>query len=224
MAMKRLLCGTIFMALCFVWVILGADHEPEYYRMTRTITFERPFTYYFASNYPAVSRVNLDLSLDGGSTWNRRIAHGIPAHWGSNSYEWSFLATPDLWTEHARIAVRTLWASTTNAVLLHEGDMSDKDFAICGIRILTPTNSETVLQPGYKQITWHEAGATSVDIGVSTNGGVSYTRLYTVNSPLPTNSWSVPIMGFSTGRLDFVVQSVGLTDLWDSVTVKVQNQ
>jgi hypothetical protein len=223
MAMK-IICGSICTALCFVLDVFADDHDPEHYLMTKTITFERPLTYTFASNYPAVVRVNLDLSLDGGSNWHRRIAHGIPAHWGSNSYEWSFLVTPDLWTERARIAVRSLWSSTTNAVMLHEGDASDSNFAICGVRIVSPTNNETVLQPGYKQITWHEAGATSVDIGVSTNGGVSYTRLYTVNSPLPTNSWSVPIMGFSTGRLDFVVQSVGLTDLWDSVTVKVQNQ
>lgn len=212
-------------ALLFLPLLARAEFDPLNYVMEQTITYGRAFHPLRDTNREEVIRVNLDLSLDGGATWYKRIAHGLPCRYGTQSYTWSFRCTPAMWTERARIAVRTLWGSTTNVLVEYEGGQSETNFAICGVRIISPTNNETVLQPGYKQITWHEAGATSVDIGVSTNGGVSYTRLYTVNSPLPTNSWSVPIMGFSTGRLDFVVQAIGsLTDLWDSVTVRVQNQ
>lgn len=218
----KIICGSICTALCFVLDVFADDHDPEHYLMTKTITFERPFTSTFASNYPAVVRVNLDLSLDGGSNWHRRIAHGIPAHWGSNSYEWSFLVTPDLWTERARIAVRSLWSSTTNAVMLHEGDASDSNFAICGVRILSPTNNEVVLQPRYMPISWHEAGPDYVDIGYSTNSGYSWTQLYTVESKSATNSWSIPIVNYPTGRIDFIVAA--FSNLYDTVTVEIRNQ
>ena len=220
--MKRLICGTICTVLGFALWLFAAEPDPENYVMTKTITFERPYTYYFASNYPAVMRVNLDLSLDGGYNWHRRIAHGIPAHWGSNSYEWSFIVTPELWTERARIAVRTLWSSTTNAVMLHEGDASDSNFAICGVRILSPTNNQVVLQPGYMPISWHEAGPDYVDIGYSTNSGYSWTKLYTVESKSATNSWSFPIVNYPTGRIDLIVAAY--SNLYDTVTVEIRNQ
>lgn len=203
-----------------------AEHDPLDYIMTQTITFGRAYNPQLTGpDTNAIIRVNLDLSLDGGATWHTRIAHGLPCRYGTQDYVWSFHCTPDLWTERARIGVRTLWGSTTNVLVQHHGGQSATNFAICGVRIVSPTNNETVLQPGYKAITWHEAGASSVDIGVSTNAGISWTKLYTVASPDPTNSWSVPIMGYSTGRLDFIVQAVGnLTDLWDTVTVQVENQ
>lgn len=198
-----------------------AEHNPLDYILTREILFTRPYVDYFASNWPAITRVHLDLSLDDGATWHKRIAHGLDAQWGTNIYSYSLRVTPDLWTENARIGLRTLWASTTNSIVFHEGDLSGK-FTIAGVRILTPTSGAVVLQPGYMQLTWHEAGPDYVDIGVSTNAGATWTEIYTVESKTPTNTWYIPITGYPTGRLDFVIMAY--TNLYATVRVEVQNQ
>lgn len=202
--MKRLL--TICTVMLTAMLTMAADWNPLDYVMTNNITFRRPYRVVLSNDAP-VQRVNLDLSLDSGATWYKRIAHGLPAPWGETTYTWSMRCTPDMWTEHARVGVRTLWSSTTNAIVLHEGDQSDADFCIPGVRILAPTNGGTVLQPSYTEITWHEAGAATVDIGISTNAGESYTKLYTVASTNATNSYFLPIMDYPTGRLDIVVSA-----------------
>jgi len=202
--------------------ISRAEHNPLDYNMDLPIVFTRDDNWHSRSNQTETLRVNIDLSLDSGSNWHKRIAHGYTAKWGTNIVNWSMRVTPDFWTDHARVGVRTLWSSTTNRIILYQGDMSDGDFSIKGVRFISPTNNETVLQPGYKTIRWHEAGFDSVTIGMSTNSGASWTQLYVVPSPNPTNSYSLPIIGLPTGRVDFVVWAN--TDLYHTVRVNIRNQ
>lgn len=207
---------------------LAADFNPLDYVMEQTITFKRPYLLAY-SNEVAVQRVNLDLSLDSGQTWYKRIAHGLSAPYGETTYTWSMRCTPDMWTDHARVGLRTLWTSTTNTISIHEGDISDADFCIPGVRILAPTNGATVLQPSYTEIKWHEAGADSVDIGVSTNAGESYTKLYTIASPPGTNSYFLPIIGYTTGRFDIVVSAnppseSAYSNIYATVRTTLKNQ
>lgn len=194
---------------------------PDDYILDKEIKFERHYNWHSMSNHPEKLRVNLDLSLNSGSNWHKRIAHGIAAEWGTNSYIWQVRVTPDMWTDHARVGVRTLWYSTTNRITLHNGDMSDSDFAIKGIRFVNPTNGETILQPSYKTIRWHEAGFSNVVFAVSTNAGVDWTPLYTLASPNPTNTYSLPVTGFPTGRVDFMMW--GQSDLYHTISVKIRN-
>lgn len=219
MAIRRFLIAIIFSLLCLIAL---AEHNPLDYILTKDIVFERSGHPYFETNYGTVARVNLDLSLDGGTNWSRRIAHGIDSVIGTNTYTWSFHVTPDLWTEHARIGVRDLWSSTTNEIQLHRGAMSTNDFAICGVRFVSPTNGQTVLQPSYQEFVWHEAGYDYVDIGVSTNGGASYEQLYTLASSAPTNSYSIGIIGYPTGLVSFAV--VADSNLYHTITVNIVNQ
>jgi len=201
---------------------VAAAFDPFNYVLDRTIEFTRPYTPYFATNFGEVARVNLDLSLNSGTNWHKRIANGLDAAWGTNVYNYSFRVTPDLWTEHARIGLRTLWSSTSDEIDFWEGAMSKADFAICGVRWVSPTNGQAVLQPGYQEFVWHEAGFDYVDIAISTNGGVSYTQLYTIASPDLTNSYFIPIMDLPTGRVDFAV--VAASNLFHSINVRIFNQ
>ena len=209
----------ILTAIMMISMTAQGAFDPLDYNMEKSIVFER---WNILSNQTETLRVNLDLSLDSGSNWHKRISHGYSAQVGTNTVNWSLRVTPDLWTDNARVGVRTLWASTTSRIIQNLGDMSDGDFSIKGVRFLSPTNNETVLQPGYKTIRWHEAGFTNVIVGVSTNSGSSWTQLYMLPSPNRTNTYSLPIIGFPTGRVDFILW--GTTDLYHTVRVNIRNQ
>ena len=214
--MTRILSIVVFL---FAGLAFG-QQNPLDYVMTRTIQFDRPQHPYFSSNYPA-DRVRLDLSLDGGSTWSRNIAYGLPARHGTNSFAWSFRVTPEMWTERARVAVRTLWSSTTNAIVDYEGWMSDTNFAICGVRILSPAAGATVLKPGYQLIRWHEAGPDFVTIGTSSDG-LTFTPAAVVESKAATNSYYLPIVNLPAGPLWICIHAY--TNLYDIVQVQVVEQ
>ena len=196
-----------------------AHADPLDYICTVPINFDINVGYVEAlSNYPPVRRVNLDMSFDSGSNWTRRIANGLSVVPGSNTYWYSFRVTPDIWTEHARIAVRSLWSCTTNVIVPGEGDMSDTDFSISGVRFLSPTNGQIFRTPSYPTFTWHEAGSDTVTLGYSTNSGASWSPLATVLSPDPTNSYQFPL-DVPTGSVQFIVQS--RDDLYHTVTCRV---
>lgn len=196
-----------------------ADHNPLDYICTVPINFDINVGYIEAlSNAPPVRRVNLDLSFNSGVTWHRRIANGLSVVPGSNTYWYSFRVTPDIWTEHARVAVRSLWSSTTNVIVSGEGDMSDADFSIDGVRWLSPTNGQVLRTPSYPTFTWHEAGADAVTIGYSTNAGAAWHQLAVVLSPDPTNTYQMAI-DVPTGNVSFVVQS--RDDLYHVVNCRV---
>ena len=116
-----------------------------------------------------MERVRLDLSLDDGQTWSHNIALGIQPDPGLNVYEWTVNITTNMWTESARVAVRTLWSSTTNEILQWQGDMSAEAFSICGLHIIEPACGSDVAIPTYLPIKFNEAGFDYVDILISTN-------------------------------------------------------
>jgi hypothetical protein len=216
MAIATVLFGSLMSASAF---------DPLDYTMTIPIRFECYNNHPYFSNDP-IRRVNIDFSRDSGSNWTRRIAAGYPvSDSGENVYYWSVRVTPDLWTEHARIAVRSLWSSTTNVIIRetgipgrNEGDMSDSDFSISGIRLLSPTNNATLRTPSYPTITWHEAGPNYVDIGYSTNSGASWVHMATVESRSATNSYQLPFEA-PPGRVAIGV--FAYSNLYHSATVTV---
>lgn len=208
--------GALGALLC----IAARAEYPDSYILEKEIKFLRHYNSHSMSNQTPNLRVNLDLSLDGGSNWHKRIAHGIPAEWGTNSYMWSFQCTPAMWTTNARVGVRTLWYSTTNKLTLHYGDMSDSSFTIPGVRILAPTNNERINQPSYKTIRWHEVGYDYVTIAISSNACTNWTPLYRVPSSALTNTYSLPIIGMPTGRVDLMIWAQ--TDLYHTVQMNIR--
>jgi hypothetical protein len=209
-------------ALLLAGGVLLADLNPTNYVMEKEIKFFRSYVPQCPQNTQEVLRVNLDLSLNSGSNWHKRIATGIPAEWGTNSYIWSLRMTPDLWTEHARIGVRTLWASRTNKIIRFMGDMSDSDFSIMGVRFVSPVENELIYQPGYKTISWHEAGVSNVTFAIKGPTATNWTPLYTLASPNPTNSYSLPVANFPTGNVQFMIWAKD--DLYHDITVRIRNR
>ncbi len=205
--------------LCLAAAYAGS-HNPLDYVLTRDIVWERRFVPELSpGGQPTIERVNLDLSLDGGATWSRRLAHGLPSEYGTNHYRIALRITPDLWSEQARIGLRTLWASTTNTILLHDGDKTP-DITIAGVRILSPVPGQIIEQPSYIDLVVHKAGPSTIDIGYRTPGD-GWSHYLTIDAPSATNVWSIPILGFPEGNVEII--AVAYSNLYYSVPVVITN-
>jgi len=167
-------------------------------------------------------RVNIDLSLDGGTNWPYRIAHGIKAHYGDNTYHASIRITEAMWTENAVIGVRSLWSSTTNSIVNHHGAKSHEPFAIGGLRVLSPQAGETIYSPSYTPIIWHEAGLTAVEIGISTNG-VDFASIVALPSPMATNTYILPLANQPSGPMWLAVKGMDVPDKVDVIQLNCIN-
>jgi len=215
--------GSFLAYFCWLACAVCSAAEPASFIVDREVVFEVSNHPYFVSNAlpSGVERVNIDLSLDGGSNWQYRIAHGYPAQYGTNVVQLSMRITPAMWTEQACIGVRTLWTSTQNAIVLHEGHAGGL-FSIGGIAIQTPAEGQTVYSPSYISVTWMEAGSEAVTIGVSTNGE-TFTPVAAVPSPARTNTYTLTISGYATGPLWIAVADAELGDCYDVVQVNCQS-
>ena len=171
--------------------------------------------------------VRLDLSLDGGQTWPIPIAYGVPTGWPQTNYLAHIHVTPDMWTETGRIGMRSLWVENVDEIEQDgpEGDLSDADFTLAGLRILSPTNGQHVTIPGFIMIRWHEAGTDWVNIGVSTNSGDSYTSLQVVACPgVSTNQIIMTLFDVEPGSFKIAVQGSPESNLFDIVTLEAVTQ
>lgn len=181
--------------------------------MTTTLAWSMPCRGINRLNSENVLRVNIDLSLNSGSNWIYNIAHGYPSHSGSNGYEWSWVSTPALWTEHARIAVRSLYSAPTNVILWQEGAMTPTDFAIGGVQITSPTNHQVVYQPGYLDVNWIKSGFTNMVVSLGTNYQVD------LDTPTRSNSFTIAITAQPTGTTALVVSTPGICSNVVNVTI-----
>jgi hypothetical protein len=211
-------------ALVIIWAAFSirawADFNPLDYVMPQRVMWVCPYHPYFETNHPP-ERVRIDLSLDGGVSWPIPIAYGVPSAWGTNTYDWTMRVTPDQWSDQARIRIQTLWSSTTNVLIKHQGDMSDANITIAGIRIISPQANAVVSVPSFLPVTWHEVGSDYVRIGISTNG-VDFEEQAMVASPALTNQFTVSIADVAAGSLWVGVASVELPRLWHAVRVQAQ--
>jgi predicted methyltransferase len=139
-----------------------------------------------------VANVNLELSTNGGSSWNS-IVTNISATTGS--YNWSVPATP---TTTARVRV----SSATNSAV---NDASDANFTIDQspfVQLLTPNGGNNIGAGSTYYITWTSANVTNVNLELSLNGGTNWTSIVT---SLPAGSgvyaWSVPASASTTARV-----------------------
>jgi len=130
---------------------------------------------------------------------------------GTNTFRTYINVTRDMWTETARVAVRTLWSSSTNAILQHQGDMSDSAFSICGLHIVSPAPGSSVSMPSYLPLRFYEAGFDTVDIFISTNAPSASNppvvqHVATLSTPgVATNDYDVPLVDLPYGPLWLIV-------------------
>jgi hypothetical protein len=149
-------------------------------------------------------RVHIDLSLDNGTNYTRRIAYGIPSTEARRyvNYEWSMPWWDlDLITESARIRI-----SDMENVKLAE---SWRPFQIKGIKVIAPTTGETLVNGTTYDIVWKQAGNREyVTIGYITPDDVpvSLVTISNVLNGVNTYTWNVSGLP-ATNQLKITLQS-----------------
>jgi hypothetical protein len=162
--------GTVYLQHAAKQAEDGNVYSIEFAAITNTTLVDPESPYYadIATNRWPSKRSHIDLSLDGGQTYVRRIGYGVP-------------------TDPARVGGEFVWSPpvdwsllTTNAVLR----MTDLDgnpppsrtpampydlppghyaqcapFVIAGIQVLTPTNGAIVWASTPATVRWRQAGA-----------------------------------------------------------------
>lgn len=148
----------------------GNTYNIQFMAITNTthVDPDSPYVGDIQSNRWPVVRTHIDLSLDGGATWPRRIGYGIKRDPGGVGA--TFVWSPPLdWT-----------LLTTNAVL-RATDLAGQPFAardpampydvpaghyvtsaaftIAGIQCLSPTNGQIVFANEPYTVHWRQAGA-----------------------------------------------------------------
>jgi hypothetical protein len=218
----------LIILLIIAYAIQILAHDPFDYIIEREITFamldpdeiresDLPFVFPVG-----IERITVDLSLDDGTNWTHNIAYGIWPEPGTNTITWHMRITPAVWTETARIGIRTLWeaASSDEPELL--GGIVGRRFSIGGIRITSPVDGAAVAVPTYLPVTYQEAGADYVDIGISTNG-VEFAHIQTVPSPgAGVHTYELALAhDVPHGQLWIAVGATGLSDLYDVIQVTI---
>lgn len=127
-----------------------------------------PYRTDIAANRWPVKRSHVDLSLDGGQTWPRRIGYGIPVDSGRTygEFVWSPPLDWGLLTTNAVMRVTDLdgncFPARTNPAPydLPEGQyVKSAPFVIAGIHVLTPTNGQITWASTPTTVRWRSAGA-----------------------------------------------------------------
>ncbi len=107
-----------------------------------------------------INNIGISYSVNGGSTWN--FIGAAPGD--SGKYRWT---VPNVPTDQARIKLQDF--DYTNVF-----DISDTNFSIVSINVLTPNNYEAVNANSTYNITWNSNYLDSVRILLSTDGGATY--------------------------------------------------
>lgn len=208
--------GVVFALMGLLYGIANAAEPFVWEQDLLYVVSDHP--YFVSNSLPSgPERVNIDLSLNGGTNWTYRLAHGYPSQYGTNVVPLSMWITPAMWTENAVIGLRTLWTSTTNAIIQPDG-YKTAPFAIGGIAITSPAEGETVYSPSYVPVTWREAGSVAVTVGISRDGEV-YEPIAALASPGMTNTYVLPIVNQPSGPLWIAVADADLGDCYNVVKV-----
>lgn len=153
-------------------------------------------TGYAATNYVGgetnrswPKRVHIELSLDGGSNYTRRIAYGVPSEGRWVNYEYSLpWWDRTILTENAKLRMINL-----------EGEElgTSFPFVIAGIGIISPAEGE-ILTPGtFIDLSWYQYGAgTEVQMGYITPTNETWAPFMTWSNCVSGNntvSWQVAL-------------------------------
>ncbi len=145
-------------------------------------------TYEIAWESKYINNVGISYSVNGGSTWNFIGA----AVGDSGKYNWT---VPNVPTDQARIKLQDFDYANVY-------DVSDTNFSIVSINVLTPNNYVAINSNSTYNITWTSNYLDSVRILLSTDGGSSYPILVGL---APGNAgsytWTTPNLATADARI-----------------------
>ncbi|MFH2030603.1 MAG: hypothetical protein ABIJ40_08330 [Bacteroidota bacterium] len=157
-----------------------------------------------------VNTVNIDYSLDGGSTW-KSIAANQPS---SGLYNWVVDNPVDFRSDNCLIKIED---ANKNAVY----DESDDFFSIHPqqkmVRVVQPNGGEEFDYSKGNYIKWESSGVEFVDIKYSLNNGVSWQAVISNYPSYGAYEWDAPDIVTSLGRIKITDSSdPTVSDMSDS--------
>ncbi|MFH2029012.1 MAG: hypothetical protein ABIJ40_00115, partial [Bacteroidota bacterium] len=130
-------------------------------------------------NIISVSQVNLDYSIDNGTTWIS-IAAGITA--SKETYTWTIPNTPS-----TQVLVRISDASNSAV-----NDLSENTFSIATITLTAPNGGEKIQVGNNFAVTWTSENVSFVNIEYSTDNGLTWATISSnVNAGAGILQWTV---------------------------------
>ncbi len=148
-------------------------------------------------------RVHIDLSVDGGSNYTRRIGYGVPSDGTWVNYEYSLpWWDRTLLTENAKLRMTNLEGTTLGTSFI---------FTIAGIGVTSPAQGDVITPGTFIDLTWYQYGAGSeVEMGYITPSNETWAPFMTWSNCVAgvnTVSWQVTLpSGLSQAKL--VLRSV----------------
>jgi len=153
----------------------------------------------------APERVNLDISLDGGSTW-RSLARGVPSSYGDNIWSMRLPDSPEWLSAATRVGISSLPAYG------RELRVQARDIAIVGIHMVDPP---TVVTNGVSvTLRWVACGAGAlVTLGTRAIGAEDWAAQAVFastdsNQGATTNSAQWAVSGVQPGAIEIILQSL----------------
>lgn len=148
----------------------GNAYTIQFFAITNTAQVDPDSLYYgdIVSNRWPVVRTHIDLSLDGGVTWPRRIGYGIKRDPGgtgatfvwSPPHDWSLLTTNAMMRATDLAGQPFPARSPAMPYDVPAGQyVKSPRFTIAGIQILSPTNNQIVYAGETYPLKWWQAGA-----------------------------------------------------------------
>ncbi|MBU0560812.1 MAG: GPI anchored serine-threonine rich family protein, partial [Bacteroidetes bacterium] len=130
-------------------------------------------------NIISVSQVNLDYSIDNGTTWIS-IAAGITA--SKETYTWTIPNTPS-----TQVLVRISDASNSAV-----NDLSENTFSIATITLTAPNGGEKIQVGKNFAVTWTSENVSFVNVEYSTDNGLTWATISSnVNAGAGILQWTV---------------------------------
>ncbi|MGD9402068.1 MAG: C25 family cysteine peptidase [bacterium] len=155
-----------------------------------------------ATDNIGVTSIDILLSTDGGATFPTTVATGEV---NDGTYPWT---VPDEVTTQARIKVVAYDAGGNSGEDISDADLEIVDTSDPVVTVTSPNGGEVWDIGSIRSITWtatDNVGVTSIDIRLSTDGGVTYpTVVATGEDNDGVYPWNVPAVPTTQGRVKVI--------------------
>lgn len=154
-------------------------------------------------------RVHINLSLDGGVTFPRRIAYGLPTD--NNRHEIVYDYALPWWDTSLLTTAAVVQVTDLAGVELCQSD----SYYICGLFVTAPAAGSTLVNGTLTDVEWMQYGGTPVvNLGYITQGG-EFTVIQAISNAVDgANSYTWTVALPVTNAIKLAVQSASDPYVW----------